>query len=94
MSKLPEKPSALKKEPPALQKMKFITFFLCLWVIFARLDPDLDCEYGSGSRDPVESGCRALLTPVLTYRTAYNKSPTERMSLNQRIGINKINPNI
>jgi hypothetical protein len=41
MSKLQEKPSALTREyDPALQKMKFINFFLCLWVIFALLDPD------------------------------------------------------
>ncbi len=33
-------------------------FFLCLWVIFALLDPDPDCEsgFGYGSRDPIESG--------------------------------------
>jgi hypothetical protein len=42
MSKLQEKPSALKREHPALQKMKFINFFLCLCVIFALLDPDPD----------------------------------------------------
>jgi hypothetical protein len=35
-----------KNEHPALQKMKFIKFFQCLWVIFALLDPD--CESGSG----------------------------------------------
>jgi hypothetical protein len=35
MSKLQEKPSAL-------QKLKFINFFLSLWVIFALLDPDPD----------------------------------------------------
>jgi hypothetical protein len=35
MSTLQENPSALKREHPALQKMKFINFFLCLWVIFA-----------------------------------------------------------
>ncbi len=40
MSIQQEKTSASKKEHPALQKMKFINFFLCLWVIFALLDPD------------------------------------------------------
>jgi hypothetical protein len=35
-SKLHEKPSALKREHPALQNMKFLFF---LWVIFALLDP-------------------------------------------------------
>jgi hypothetical protein len=42
MSKLQEKTSALKREHPALQKMKVINFFQCLWVIFALLDPDTD----------------------------------------------------
>ncbi len=37
MCKLQQKPSALKWEHPALQKMKFINFFPCLWVIFALL---------------------------------------------------------
>jgi hypothetical protein len=36
-SKLQEKPSALKREHPALQNMKFLDFFL---IIFALLDPD------------------------------------------------------
>ncbi len=46
MSKLQEKPSALKKEHLALREIKYINFFLCLWVIF--------CPPGSGyrSRDP------------------------------------------
>jgi hypothetical protein len=54
--KLQEKPSALKREHPAVK------FFQCLWVIFALLDTDPDCESGSryGSRDPIESGSTAL----------------------------------
>jgi hypothetical protein len=44
-SKLQEKPSALKREHPALQNMKFLNFFLLLWVII-----------GYGSRDPIEFG--------------------------------------
>jgi hypothetical protein len=36
---LQQKLSALKREHPALQNMKFIDFLLFLWVIFA-LDPD------------------------------------------------------
>jgi hypothetical protein len=39
-SKLQKKPSALKREHPALQNMKFLNFLLLLWVIFALLDPD------------------------------------------------------
>jgi hypothetical protein len=50
MSKLQEKPSALKKGHQALQKMKFINFFLCLWVILALLDPDCVSGFGSGLR--------------------------------------------
>jgi hypothetical protein len=36
--------------------MKFLNFFLLLWVILALLDPDPDSEYGSGSTDLIESG--------------------------------------
>jgi hypothetical protein len=39
-SKLQENPSALKREYPALQNMKFLNFFLFLWVIFALHRPD------------------------------------------------------
>ncbi len=45
-SKLHEKPSALKREHPALQNMKF-PFFLFLLVIF--LDPDSDYETLTGT---------------------------------------------
>ncbi len=41
MSKLQEKHSTPKNGHPALQKMKFINVFLCLWEIFALLDSDL-----------------------------------------------------
>ncbi len=47
ISKLQKKTSALKREHPALQNMKFFNFFLLLWVIFALLDPDPDSESGS-----------------------------------------------
>jgi hypothetical protein len=57
-SKLKKKPSALKRENPALQNMKFLYFFLLLWVIFALLDLDPDSE--SGSTDPIESGSATL----------------------------------
>jgi len=36
-----------KREHPALQNMKFLIFFLLLWVIFAILDPDPDSKYGT-----------------------------------------------
>jgi hypothetical protein len=56
MSKLHEKPAALKREHPALKKRNLLTF-LYLWIIFALLDPDPDCKSGSGygSRDPLNS---------------------------------------
>ncbi len=41
-SMLREKPSALKREHPAHQKMKFITFFQ----FSPLLDPDPDCKIG------------------------------------------------
>jgi hypothetical protein len=52
-SKLQEKPSALKKEHPSLQKMIFNDFLLLLWVILALLETDPDFESGNGSNpDP------------------------------------------
>jgi hypothetical protein len=68
MSKLQEKPSALKAEHPGLKQMKFINFFyVCgsflpswirIWIRIVNQDLDPDCESGSGcgSRDPIESG--------------------------------------
>jgi hypothetical protein len=54
MPKLQEKPSALKREHPALQKIKIVSFFLFFGLIFALLDPDPDphflCGSGSGYR--------------------------------------------
>jgi hypothetical protein len=47
--KLQEKPSALKREHPALQKMKILSFFQFFEVIFALLDPQFVCGSGSGS---------------------------------------------
>jgi hypothetical protein len=38
--KLQETPSAQKREHPTLQNIKFLNFFLFLWVIFALQDPD------------------------------------------------------
>ncbi len=55
-SKLQEMPSALKKEHPALKKIKFINCFLFFWAIFAILDPDPDCESGSTTLFKYETG--------------------------------------
>jgi hypothetical protein len=48
--------SALKIEHPAFQKMKFINFFLCLWVIFALLDPDLIQIHSTAKNYAILSG--------------------------------------
>jgi hypothetical protein len=53
MPKLQEKPSALKREHPALQNVKILYFFLFLWVIFALLDPDPAAQINA---DPCGSG--------------------------------------
>jgi hypothetical protein len=50
MAKLQGKPLALKRERPALTKLKFINFFSIFVGHFCPL------ESGSGSRDPIESG--------------------------------------
>ncbi len=60
MSKLKEKPSALKREHPALQKMKFINFFYVCRSFFPSW-----IRSGHGSRDPIESGSTALAFGVL-----------------------------
>jgi hypothetical protein len=41
---LQERPSALERKHPVLQKMKSFTFSLFMWAIFALLDPDLDTD--------------------------------------------------
>jgi hypothetical protein len=61
LSKLQEKPSTLKREHPALQKIKFNTgnFFQFLWVIFALLDPT---ESGSATLDVVRVSSSSFTT--------------------------------
>ncbi len=39
-SKLQEKPSAIKENIQHFETWNFLTFFYCLWVFFALLDPD------------------------------------------------------
>ncbi len=58
MSTLQEKPSALKREHPALQKLKFINFFMFVGH-FCPPGP------GHGSRDTIESGWKKLFLVVL-----------------------------
>ncbi len=64
---------------PAIQNMKFLNFFLILWVIFALMDPDPDSEYGSGSSDLTEfgSGSETLLASWFTCRCAVGGGGTD-----------------
>jgi hypothetical protein len=62
--KLHEKPSALKREHPAPQNMKFLHCFLFLWVIFVALYPDPDMD---PLTDLIESGSETLLFDIITY---------------------------
>jgi hypothetical protein len=55
MSQQQEKPSALKREHLALQKMKFIN---CFSTFLGHSFP-----YGSGSRDPIESRSNLIRDP-------------------------------
>ncbi len=79
-NKLQEKPSTLKREHPALQNMKFLNFFLFLWVIFALLDPDPDPE--SGSTDLIESrsGSETLVSWIWNYLFRIKNLPCICMS--------------
>ena len=75
---LQKKPSALKREHPAVQNMKFLIFFLFLWVIFA------------GSRDPIKSGSgptslvqrRPILYP-LKFSLNLSRVPIKRVGSEQ-----------
>ncbi len=58
-SRLQEKPSALKREHPALQNMKFMYFFLFLGVIFALLDR---IHWPDWIR--IQSGSETLIMPL------------------------------
>jgi hypothetical protein len=57
-SKLQETPSALKREHPALQNLKFLLFFLFFNVTFALLDP---YPADTINADPCESRSETLL---------------------------------
>jgi hypothetical protein len=60
--KIQVKLSTLKREHPALQKLKFINCFLFLGVIFVLLDPKSGSGYRSG--DPIESGYGSISTTL------------------------------
>jgi hypothetical protein len=51
-----KKPSALKKDHPTLQNMKFFNFSTFVGHFCPPGDPDPDSESESGSTDPIESG--------------------------------------
>jgi hypothetical protein len=64
MSKLQEKPLALKREQPTLKKINFFYFFYVCGSFFALLDPDTD------PGTPIELGSTTLefLYIFLTFR--------------------------
>jgi hypothetical protein len=70
MSKLQEKPSALKREHPVFKNMKILDFFLFLWVIFAFLDPDPDPATQINA-DPCGSGSETLAMFSKTTKPAH-----------------------
>jgi len=49
--------------------MKVIYFVLFLWAIFALLDPDPNCESGSG--DPMESASNPDLDPPHSTKNSF-----------------------
>jgi hypothetical protein len=66
--KLQEKPSALKREHPALQNMKILYIFLFLWVIV--------CLPGSGSRSSNSKKCGSGSTTLTSrQRITYRNKP-------------------
>ncbi len=60
-SKQQEKASALKREHPTHQNLKFLPFFSFLWFIFALLDPDPGPVTTKINADPCGSGSETLL---------------------------------
>ncbi len=80
LNKLQEKPSALKREHPALQKMKCINFFLFLWVIFALLDTDPEAH---GIRIQSVSVTLLLVSKcsIFYFLGLYEEPPSSRRSL-------------
>jgi hypothetical protein len=68
--------------------MKFLNFFLFLWVIFAFLDPNPDSkiriqsESGYGSTDLTESGSETLVQNRFQYlhKKGYIKTPNDRLT--------------
>ncbi len=80
MFKLQEKPSALKREHQAFQKIKF---FLC-WTFFALLDLDPDIEFrsGYGSRDPIGYGSRDPIESRVGIKKPTQKNPPKKTQKN------------
>jgi hypothetical protein len=59
-----EKPSALKREHLALQKIKFIICFQFFWPIFALLDPDTDTDLRN-AQNPDTQQCNTVVIRAL-----------------------------
>jgi hypothetical protein len=55
------------------KNMKFLNFFLFLWVTFGLLDQDPDSESRSGSTDLIESGSNPDLKHCFKFKVAWRK---------------------
>ncbi len=72
MSKLHEKPSALKREYPARQKIKVIKFFQCLCVIFSHPDTDPGTPLNPDT-DPDPQHCTVSIPLVVSSLICCNE---------------------
>jgi hypothetical protein len=75
-------PQRVKREHPALQSMKFLDFFLLLWVLLALLDPDPDFESGYGSTDLINPD-----TIRIRNQNTYANMPFESVLLMYSINV-------
>jgi hypothetical protein len=87
MFKLQEKPSACKREHPALQNIKFLYFFFLyfLWLIFVLMDMDPDFKSRSGSTDLIESGSN--LDPIRNTAAKFRKTWVHEMTDSERVSL-------
>jgi hypothetical protein len=80
-------PSALKREHPALQKLKFLPFLYFLGVIFALLDPDPAYQNQCGSMHSRihNTGYRHIFIPPQIRSLVKDAKRTSRPNPMQRI---------
>jgi hypothetical protein len=101
-SKLQKKPSALKREHPILQNMKFQNFFYFCGSFLPSLipiripntDPKRDSEYGSGSTDLIASGSNRDLVAYLLFLSRLDSSPQCSRSDRARYQLSHSHPSL